>query len=246
MQPEKKQLEIILMHYFRECYPGFPKGRMTPSESPDFIVTLKSRNALGIELTRLNPLNAQTPDKQELSQQKLKEGIIETARQIFESNSPFRLFVKFLFSGHETIGEEQKLILAVQLANIVRQSIENKKPISFFRKTLDSSVLPRGIESVLIVNHPALKYSFWERSNNLGVSKNVVADIREAIQKKDKKLMLYQKQRLNYYWLLITTDRLRGVKSYNLPNKIMNHNFQSRFQHVFLFDLIKSNIFNLV
>jgi hypothetical protein len=246
MQSEKKQLEIALMHYFRDCYPDFPKGKMTPSESPDFIVTLKSRNALGIELTRLNPINAQTPDKQELTQQKSEEDIIETARQIFESNSPFRLFVKFLFSGNETIEDDRKLILAVQLANIIRQSVENKTTASFFRKTLDSGSLPRGIESILIVNHPALNNSFWERSNNLGVSKNVVADIRETIQKKDKKLMLYQKQRLNYYWLLITTDRLRGVKSYNLHNKILNHNFQSRFQRVFLFDLIKSNIFELV
>ena len=246
MQPDKKQLEILLMHYFRECYPGFPKGKMTPTESPDFIVTLKSRNNLGIELTRLNPLNAQTPDKQELSQQKLKEDIIETARQIFESNSPFRLFIKFLFSGNETIEDERKLILAVQLANIIRQSVENKKPTAFFRETLNSGSLPPGIDSMLIVNHPALNNSFWERSNNLGVSQNVEADIREAIQKKDKKLMLYQKQRLNYYWLLITTDRLRGVKNYNLHNKILNHNFQSRFQHVFLFDLIKSNIFSLV
>jgi hypothetical protein len=246
MQPDKKQLEILLMHYFRECYPGFPKGKMMPSESPDFIVTLKSRNALGIELTRLNPVNAHEPNNQELSQQKLKEEIIENAQQIFENNSSFRLFVKFLFSGNETIGDERKLILAVQLANIIRESVENKNPSSFFRETLNSGSLPRGIESLLIINHPALKNSFWERSNNLGVSKNVVADIREAIQKKDKKLMLYQKQRLNYYWLLITTDRLRGVKSYNLPNKILNHNFQSRFQRVFLFDLIKSNIFELV
>lgn len=246
MQPDKKQLEILLMHYFRECYPGFPKGKVVPSESPDFIVTLTSRNNLGIELTRLNPANAQSPEIKELSQQKLKEDIIETARQTFECNSPFRLFVKFQFAGNETIKEERKLIVAVQIANSIRQMVVNKSRNSFFRETLGPASLPRGIESILIINHPALLNSFWERSNNLGVSKNVMADITEAIQKKDKKLMLYQKQRLNYYWLLITTDRLKGVKNYNLPNKILNHNFQSRFQQVFLFDLIKANIFELL
>ena len=88
--------------------------------------------------------------------------------------------------------------------------------------------------------------SAWERANNLGISNDVVFDIRHAIHKKDEKLRLYQKQRLNYYWLLITTDRLRGVKNYNLPNKIMNHEFQSNFQQVFLFDLIKSEIYRLI
>jgi len=91
-----------------------------------------------------------------------------------------------------------------------------------------------------------LEMAVWERSNNLGVSNNVVDDIRNAIHKKDEKLRLYQKQKLNYYWLLITTDRLRGVKNFNLVNKIMNQKFESRFQHVFLFDLIKSKVFELV
>ena len=106
--------------------------------------------------------------------------------------------------------------------------------------------MPEGLEALLVVHHPGLQVSVWERSNNLGISEDVVADIREAIHKKDEKLIHYQKQRLNYYWLLITTDRLRGVRNYNLPNKIMNHTFHSRFQHVFLFDLIKSDVFRLV
>ena len=92
-----------------------------------------------------------------------------------------------------------------------------------------------------------METSAWERANNLGISNDVVDDIRRAIHKKDEKLLrLYQKQRLNYYWLLITTDRLRGATKFNLGKKIMNHEFHSEFQHVFLFDLIKSNIFQIV
>ncbi|MGC9353630.1 MAG: hypothetical protein ACP5D9_07315 [Mariniphaga sp.] len=246
MQPEKKQLEILLMHYFRECYPGFPKGRLIPSESPDFILTLKSRNNLGIELTRLNPANAKEPDDAELLKNKSQERIIESAKTLFEGTSSQKLFVKFLFSENQNIAEERELSVSVQLANIIRQAVANKKTHSFFRESVSTNDLPHGLEGLLIVRNPELQISFWERSNNLGVSGDVVADIREAIHKKDEKLRHYQKKRLNYYWLLVTTDRLRGVKSYNLPNKILNHNFQSRFQHVFLFDLIKSDVFQLV
>lgn len=246
MQPEKKQLEVLLMNYFRECYPDFPKGSLVPSESPDFILTLKSRNNLGIELTRLNPLNAKEPDETELSKNKFRERIIESAKGLFEGTSSLKLFVKFLFSENEHIAEEREISVSVQLANIVRQTVANKNSRSFFREHLSANALPDGFEALLVVHHPEMQVSFWERSNNLGVSEDVVADIRQAILKKDEKLRHYQKQRLNYYWLLITTDRLRGVKSYNLPNKIMNHSFQSRFQHVFLFDLIKSDVFHLV
>ena len=246
MQPEKKQLEILLMYYFRECYPGFPRGKLVPSESPDFILTLKSRNNLGIELTRLNPLNARLPDEMELQKNRTREKIIETARFLFEENSSLKLFVKFLFSDNIFIPEERELQVSVQLTNIIRNTVANKNSNSFFRESVAAEALPDGLEALLIVHHPEQQVSFWERSNNLGVSEDVVTDIKQTIHKKDEKLRHYQKRRLNYYWLLINTDRLRGVKSYNLPNKIMNHTFRSRFQHVFLFDLIKSDVFQLV
>ncbi len=116
----------------------------------------------------------------------------------------------------------------------------------YFRILLAQPELPVELENILIVQHPELKTSIWERSNNLGVSNDVVDDIRTSIRKKDVKLGLYQKQRLNYYWLLIFTDRLRGIRSYNLAEKVRNHKFESRFQHVFLFDLVKSDIYQLI
>jgi len=88
--------------------------------------------------------------------------------------------------------------------------------------------------------------SIWERANNLGLSNNVVADISHAIQKKDEKLRIYHRKKLNLYWLLITTDRLHGVKNFNLPQQIANREFYSRFQRVYLFDLLKSKIYQIV
>ena len=41
MQADKKQIEILLIDYFREYYEEFPKGKVVPSESPDFIVKMK-------------------------------------------------------------------------------------------------------------------------------------------------------------------------------------------------------------
>ena len=246
MQPAKKQLELLLMHYFRARNPDFPKGILMASESPDFILKLKTKNRIGIELTRLNPLNARIPDTDEEEQLKMRERIIGMARNLFCETSPYKLFVKFLFAENIHLEEEREIVLTARITNSVRQAVQFKKPTDFFYLTIDRESLPVGIENILIINHPGLEAPVWERSNNLGVSDDVVGDIRLAIQKKDEKLRLYQKQSLNYYWLVIVTDRLRGIKNFNLHDKIMNQVFYSRFQQVFLFDLIKAKVFQLV
>ncbi|HSO87873.1 MAG TPA: hypothetical protein VLQ91_15055 [Draconibacterium sp.] len=247
MQPDKKQLEILLVNYFRTCYDDFPKGRLSPSESPDFIVKMRSRRELGIELTRLNPASKDFPDEKQLAQIQVRDQIIGLSQELFEQSSALKLFVKFLFSDVKEISAERQMSVAVQAVNLIRKAIGNKSGDSFFRETISGGILPEGLDEILIVNHPVMQIPAWERANNLGVSNDVVDDIRRSIHKKDEKLLrLYQKQRLNYYWLLITTDRLHGVKSFNLPERIMNHDFHSEFQHVFLFDLIKAGVFQLV
>ncbi len=246
MQQVKKQLEILLVNYFRECLDTFPKGNLEPAESPDFILSLKNHHKIGIELTRLNPGNADVPDEQQREIAKEREHLIALTKGIFENEFPHKLFVKFLFSDDVPIEQERQMMVAVRTAALIKNVLRNKNPGSFFTISLSNLQISQGLSDILIVGHPQLITSIWERSNNLGVSNNVVDDIKMAIHKKDEKLKLYQKQRLNFYWLLITTDRLRGVKSFNLSNKIMNHSFHSLFQHVFLFDLIKSEVFELV
>ena len=246
MNPEKKQLEILLIDYFKDVYEDFPKSSITASESPDFILTLKNRHQLGLELTRLNPGNASPPDLNHIEENRKKDHFIEMVREIVEKNKPHQLFVKFLFSGKEEIASQKELMSAVQVAGTIRKFIGKKKTESFFKLIIPRSKLPAGLDEILVLNHPALEKPVWERSNNLGISGDVIDDIRNSILKKEEKLRLYQKQRLNYYWLLIVTDRLRGIKNFNIQNQVRNHIFSSRFQHVYLFDLIKSDIFELV
>jgi len=176
----------------------------------------------------------------------IREDLIAFTQELFEKSSKVKLFVKILFSESEKITPERNVIISVRLNRLIQKAIQNKNVKRFYKENISKKALPDGIEEVLILHHPGLKTAIWERSNNLGVSNNVVDDIQKAILKKDEKLSLYRKNHLNYYWLLITTDRLRGIKNFNLPNKILNQHFESRFQHVFLFDLIKSKIFELV
>lgn len=46
--------ELQIMEQFRNEYREFPKGKLEKSESPDFILKVTTKNAVGIELTKLH------------------------------------------------------------------------------------------------------------------------------------------------------------------------------------------------
>ena len=48
--------ELLIMEQFRNEYTEFPKGKLQKSESPDFILKLNPKTAIGIELTKLHGL----------------------------------------------------------------------------------------------------------------------------------------------------------------------------------------------
>ena len=51
---DKKQTESAIINLFRKHFPGFPKGSLKPSESPDFILGISPKHNIGIELTSLH------------------------------------------------------------------------------------------------------------------------------------------------------------------------------------------------
>jgi hypothetical protein len=59
----KKEEEKLIMQYFRESLTDFPKGKLTQSESPDFILKTSPKKSIGIELTRLDPFAMSLKEK---------------------------------------------------------------------------------------------------------------------------------------------------------------------------------------
>lgn len=49
--------ELSIMEEFRRNFPEFPKGKLQKSESPDFILKVSAKYAIGIELTKLHGPN---------------------------------------------------------------------------------------------------------------------------------------------------------------------------------------------
>lgn len=53
MNHDKSIQESIILDRFKNHYPGFPQGRILKSESPDFMLMVRDKPAIGIELTSL-------------------------------------------------------------------------------------------------------------------------------------------------------------------------------------------------
>lgn len=241
---EKKQVEWLLMEYFRRSFAEFPKGKLLLSESPDFVLQTNHKSSIGIELTRLHPAN-HSGGFPGWDNRFAEESVIGYAKEMVERTEQRKFFVKFLFSDKEPVTASRVPAVAAQTARLVRQAALNANS-GFFQHSVAEAELPAGVTSLLVMRLPTLQAGIWERANPLGVSGNTVDDIRHSIRKKEEKLTLYQARNLSQYWLLITTDRLRGIKNFNIENKITNHTFRSLFQRVFLFELLKGRVFQLV
>ncbi len=50
----QKEEEKLVMQYFRRICDDFPKGELSQSESPDYILKVNPKKSIGIELTRLD------------------------------------------------------------------------------------------------------------------------------------------------------------------------------------------------
>jgi len=244
MQDVKKEIELLLITYFRQCYVDFPKGKLVASESPDFIVREKHARNLGIELVRLFPSSSSESLINNTSSE-LRNEVIENTKELFEGSSGMNLFVKFLFSEKKNILPERVLSLSVFLTNMIRKTVAATSEKSFFFHRFIEKEMSGEVEEMLVVHHPEMSESLWEEANSLGISENVIDDINAMIAKKDEKLFLYKKQQLDEYWLLITSDRLRNTHNSNVANRIFKADFQSGFDRVLLFDLIKSKVFEL-
>lgn len=135
---DKKQNESAVINQFRKRYPGFPKGSLRPSESPDFILGITPRSNIGIELTRLHLYN---PGNDLLSYENLC-ACLET------KNEKLPLYRK------KKLNEYWLIIYINDLPSWKRINIHNKLMVWVFETGFNRVFLfNTGIGKVLEMNH---------------------------------------------------------------------------------------------
>jgi hypothetical protein len=74
---DKEKEERLIMDIFRDRFAGFPKGNLTKTESPDFVLRTGPKRAIGIEVTALFRPNSQQMIKGAVSLKVLKGAITD-------------------------------------------------------------------------------------------------------------------------------------------------------------------------
>jgi hypothetical protein len=238
----RKNREKLLLNYFRRMYHDFPAGKLLASESPDFIVRQSKKSAVGIELTTLYPghWNKQILSESETPEQRM----ISHIRQLTEAYVNEPLFVRIEFSKYP-LADSHLLAAAARTAVAIRKQLSGV-PAADFHTITGQDRLPAQISRVLVVRNRQSDYSAWEKAELNWDITDFQANLQALIAKKDEKLQLYMSHNLHEYWLLIVIDKLQGRRKFNTGNMIGSLNITSAFQQVFLFEIMKKNVFRLV
>jgi hypothetical protein len=85
-----------------------------------------------------------------------------------------------------------------------------------------------------------------EKNNTSYTAIQLTKEILNAvILKKEEKIPIYEKKKLNEIWLIISTIESGQMPDFNLNNKLQNWNFRNSFNRVFLFNLFEDKIFQI-
>lgn len=233
---EKKQIEVILLEYFRQTFGEFPKGKILPSESPDFILKQSARSNIGIELTRL--WHTGHTINQHSGSNLFEIKFIEKVKEHVELYFSAPIFVKIQFAQKQFHDNSFLLSGSIRTAVEIRNSVRNKK-YNFFCVQIKGNTLPVFVKRIVVIGHPILQKSIWEMADIWGKSDNTSEAVRHLIEKKNDKLRLYQSQNLKQCWLVITCDQ---IDSNNERSRVINAHYNSNYHKVFLFELMKQQV----
>ena len=70
-------------------------------------------------------------------------------------------------------------------------------------------------------------------------------NITACLEAKNGKLRIYQKKKLNEYWLIISVNDLHSWNRINIHNKLIVWNFKTGFNRVFLFNTTDGKVLEL-
>ncbi|MBI9037424.1 MAG: hypothetical protein JEY97_04755 [Bacteroidales bacterium] len=237
--------ENYILKYFSKELPDFPKAKLLKTESPDFVICLNSRNKIGIELTKLTN---KIPDKNKYGNKIVRSyenKILVKAKQTYESNFKHKFYLAVYFSNSFIINNNQIDLFANVLVQIVYQNTKECNFSSYFSLKIENTDLPKQIEWIRIIHHPEVETSIWKNRPEYLDCEFSKENIQHTIKLKNDKIALYQKKKINTFWLIIIIDYFSNNFSYNIHNKINNWSFDSKFHKVFLFELFCRKIFNL-
>lgn len=236
-----KSLEMKYLKEVEKIYPDFPEGKLLCSERPDFLLESKDE-IIGIEITRLirQQNNSEIEDRGiEAKQRK----VVNIAKKKFEAKYLIPLSVSVNWRYHNNLSGKLIDLLADELVKIV----ENYIPEDIFEQLV---IKNNDFYSSDLINYCYyISIERWQNSS-CWVSENPASpplspsEIEERILKKNQKLERYNKS-CEEMWLIIIVEGIDSSSIGDIGENVINHNFNSPFDKLLLYDRIKGLVFLL-
>lgn len=241
---EKKTEERNILEYFSRLYDDFPTGKITETESPDFIVSPGPKQRLGIEITRITQAKIENEKFSPAKVNNHENEILQEAQKIYShKNDSVSLALSVGFKTNVEIDGEETVDIANEIVEDISNNTLHADPGSDFRFTVEDPKAGNYIDFIEGKHFPGINNSAWLNAGGFQVPHFSREYLVKRIYSKEQKLPLYRKNNLNSIWLILVTDSLQRTISFNIFNQIEAWNIESEFDHVFLFEIIENKIY---
>ena len=241
----KKQQERQLLRYFQLAWDDFPKGKIEEGESPDFILRPNKSYSIGIEMTKLYLQKGRGESHFSPHFEKEKSELLEWVKHFYSRHIDFPVTAHFRFSDEYYDINLDLRFLALEISDFIYDRVRNWNPTEYFHSTIRSKRLPAWLDSISLIHHPQDEISDWVYCKVDVAVNHFMESIERTIERKESKMPMYQKHRLDQYWLLIVAECLSCALPFNIRNLVEKWHFHTVFHQLFLFEMFEQRVYVL-
>lgn len=242
---QNKKEERIILDYFSASYQDFPAGKITESESPDFIISPAPKKKIGLELTRLTRSNPENKKHNFAKIDSLEKVICERAKIMFESEFKIPLYVNIYFKEGIQLSKLNIDNYAELIASDIYEKVNELDRKRKLQLEINSTAVDEILNLITVNYFPEVKNGFWDNTGAYMLPELTRDLLQQTILSKEEKLQLYQRNLCDEYWLLIYSDSVRKSTAFNISNQIEKWNISSEFDRVFLFEVMDFKIYHI-
>lgn len=242
MPLSKKEVEIVYLERFKALMPTFPTGAITPSESPDFLVT-RTTDTLGIELTELH--REALPGSVPLQGiEMMRRRIAERAHALYEEigGPPVRCTI---FMREYPIRQSEVEPIATAIANLVVRNLPSQNSSCEERyEWTNRAHFPELLNFISVHRHDVITQNFFSAPGSVWQVPLAASDIERALAAKESKCKAYR-TRCDEVWLLVNADIDLMSTWIDFDPAAVSGAFKTSFDRVFLLRHFASQLHEL-
>jgi len=225
--PSNQDIEKYYFEMFRKDY-SLPSGKITYADAPDVI--LENTKRIGIEITNFFLEEGSLPESEQV-QRKLREIVITTAQESYQSKNGKKFELSFGFNKANPIRDQKNLVKnIVQFAESIENNGSGRVLTKYFEMIPELSFVYRNTNE-----YPDAKWRIVQVYDVPIISRDRLIAI---IRTKEQRAKKYEN--CDEYWLLVVVDSVNPAQE----QEIRAENFEKIQTNVFKKVIVYKPFFN--